>query len=207
MSVFLRENLKQISLMSAVGITILFLHLDQTSWAAFIYCPATTGTCNGTTGDDVMIGAWGAAFIFHGLAGNDYIVAHGFADKNSYIYGDDGNDILIGGAGNDGLYGGQGNDRYDGSYGSDTIVEDWGQLVSSDDVISGDEGDDFIISGEGLDKIYGGPGNDRIYANPYVHRDFSFDSVNCGSDTDEVEFYSGDGEVVSNCESAKDHDR
>jgi Hemolysin-type calcium-binding repeat (2 copies). len=190
-----------------LAVAIFYTLPDQTSWAAFIYCPATTGICNGTTGDDIIVGAHGAGFVFHGLAGNDYIVANGFPDKNSYLYGEEGNDILIGGSGNDGLYGGPGNDRYDGGHGSDTIVEDWAQLVSSDDVISGDEGDDFIISSEGIDKIYGGPGNDRIYANPYVHRDFSSDIVNCGSDTDEVEFYSGDGEVVSNCESAKDHDR
>ena len=196
--------------MLAVGITILFLLPDQTSWAAVIDCPDSTAVCYGTADDDIIYGDWGAAVIIHGLAGNDYIIANEYSPKSSYIYGDDGNDILIGGFGNDGLYGGLGNDRYDGRYGSDTVTE-WvgivGSLVSNNDIISGAEGDDFIVSGEGIDTIRGGPGNDQIFANPYVFHDFSFDSVNCGSDTDTVDFYSGDGEVVSNCESLNDHDR
>jgi Ca2+-binding RTX toxin-like protein len=203
-------NVILISLMSAVGITILFLHPDQTSWAAVIDCPATTPVCNGTPDDDIIVGAWGSGFTIHGLAGNDYIISFGRADTSSYIYGDDGDDILIGGFGNDGLYGGKGNDRYDGRYGSDTIYElvnIEGSLVNNDDVISGAEGDDFIISGEGADRIHGGPGNDHIYPNTYTSRDFSYDRVNCGSDTDEVKIYSGDGEIVSNCESVEDHDR
>jgi Ca2+-binding RTX toxin-like protein len=204
-------NIILLSLISAVGITILFLHPDQTSWAAVIECPATATVCNGTTGDDIIFGAWGAGLTVHGLAGNDFIETNGYADKSSYIYGDDGDDILIGGSGNDGLYGGKGNDRYDGRYGSDTILESVyivGSSVSNDDVISGAEGDDFIISGEGFDRIHGGPGNDRIFPNSYTIRDFSYDDVNCGSDTgDTVEIYSGDGEIVSNCESVTDRDR
>jgi hypothetical protein len=84
----------------------------------------------------------------------------------------------------------------------------WGSLVNNDDVISSAEGDDFIVSGEGVDRVHGGPGNDQIYPNTYTSRDFSYDSVNCGSDTgDTVKIHPGDGEIVSNCESVEDHDR
>lgn len=204
------SNVILISLMLAVGITIILLHPDQTSWAAVISCPESTTVCYGTTEDDIIYGDWGAAVIIHGLAGNDYIIANEYEPKSSYIDGDEGDDILIGGFGNDGLYGGLGNDKYDGRYGSDTISEAVtivGSLVSNDDFISGAEGNDWIASGEGTDTVFGGPGNDQIYPNGYTFRDFSLDSVNCGSDSDTIGFYSGDGEVVRNCESLNDHDR
>ena len=67
-----------------------------------------------------------------------------------------------------------------------------GTSVNNDDIISGGEGDDFITLGEGLDRIQGGPGNDIILPGGYV-RDFSYDTVNCGSGTgDNVRGYSGD---------------
>ncbi|HEY9490551.1 MAG TPA: hypothetical protein VIP56_01095, partial [Nitrososphaeraceae archaeon] len=84
-------NIKLISLMSAAGIAILFLHLDQTSWAAVIYCPATTAVCNGTTGDDTIF-AITANLVIHGLGGNDNIFGYGYG--HNYIFGDDGNDML-----------------------------------------------------------------------------------------------------------------
>lgn len=196
--------------MLAVIVTVSFIYLNQIGSAAVIDCPTTSAVCNGTIGDDIIYGAWGSGITVHGLAGNDFIITFGYADRSSYLYGDDGNDILIGGFGNDGLYGGKGNDRYDGRYGSDSIFEYQGiegSSVSNDDVISGGEGNDYIVSGEGVDKIHGGPGNDQINPNPNTYRDFSYDVVNCGADTDAVNIYSGDGEIVSNCESVTDNDR
>ena len=83
-----------ITLMSAVGVTILFLHPDQTrTWAAVIDCPATTTICNGTLDDDIIIGN-SETNIIHGLAGNDHTIGPGYS--TDYIYGDDGNDVIIG---------------------------------------------------------------------------------------------------------------
>ncbi len=112
--------------MSAVGVTILFLHPDQISWAAVILCPTTTLDCNGTTADDIIFGNSGTNII-HGLAGNDHLFGSGYS--TDYIYGDDGNDVIIGSMGNDALFGGNGNDKYDGDRGDDTILER-GQKIS-----------------------------------------------------------------------------
>ena len=85
-------NVILITLMSAVGVTILFLHPDQISWAAVILCPTTTLDCNGTTADDIIFGNSGTNII-HGLAGNDHLFGSGYS--TDYIYGDDGNDVPV----------------------------------------------------------------------------------------------------------------
>ena len=204
-------DLTLVSLMTTVAVTILFSLLDQTGWASVIYCP-TSAICNGTNGDDVIIGTSSTYSLIHGLGGNDYI--KGSANVPNYLFGDDGNDILIGRNTWDTLEGGRGNDRYDGGSGDDSILEASasggfaGALVNNDDIISGGEGFDFINSGDGFDRIQGGPGNDIIYPNGYF-RDFSYDSVDCGSGTgDKVDvFYSGDPDYAINCEYITDFDR
>jgi hypothetical protein len=108
---FYDSKLKFISLMTAVFITITF-SLDQTGWAAFIACSETVEACNGTSGDDIIIGGSSPRNIIHGLAGNDLIVGNGPAAD--IIFGDDGNDILYGTELDDNLQGGRGNDKYDG---------------------------------------------------------------------------------------------
>jgi len=198
-----------ISLISALGIAILFLHLDQTSWAALIGCSDTIIACNGTSDDDIIYGSSNGNVI-HGLGGNDYIISYGSAYRSSIINGDEGNDILIGSDLNDVLYGGIGNDYYDGGRGDDTISEallsETGIVASDNDVISGGEGDDFIDSGLGADMIHSGPGNDQIMPDGY-HRDFSIDTIDCGSDNDRLFlFYSSDGDTQSNCETVNDQD-
>lgn len=71
----LKENLfgpylRPILILSTLSVTILFSIIGQTSWAAVIQC-ATNGTmCNGTSGDDLMVGG----NLVHGLGGNDYII-------------------------------------------------------------------------------------------------------------------------------------
>ena len=201
-------NVILITLMSAVGVTILFLHPDQTSWAAVIECPTTTLECNGTTANDIIFGNSGTNII-HGLAGNDYLFGSGYS--TDYIYGDDGNDVIIGSMGNDALFGGNGNDKYDGDDGDDTIYEDdttVGSFANNNDIMSGGEGNDYLRSGFGQVSINGGPGKDYTYPNGY-NRDFSYDSVNCGEGTEDYlfNFYSGDGETATNCEILWDQDR
>lgn len=202
-------DLRLLSLLIAVAVTALSLHLDQRVWAAIIYCPAsdTSHPCNGTLGNDIIYGSYRGTFI-RGLAGNDYII--GASDESNYILGGDGDDILIGRGGNDYLNGGRGNDKYDGQGGDDSILEDAhveGSLVLSDDIISGGEGNDFILAGFGIDTIHGGTGDDRIYPNTYFHRDFSRDIVDCGPGSgDQIDFYSGDGETPANCEFVTDND-
>jgi len=195
-----------ISLILASITTIFFLSLAQIGWSAVIQCPETTAVCNGTADDDIILGPYSVEGNIHGLGGNDYITGY---SRSNYIFGDDGNDVLIGGPGNDGLYGGGGNDYYDGNYGDDSIVDSYhheGPLIKNDDTISGGEGNDYIQSGEGIDKIHGGPGNDAIFPNG-AFRDFSSDSINCGSDSDSVSIYSADDRVASNCEDVYDYDR
>jgi Ca2+-binding RTX toxin-like protein len=205
-------DLRLVSLITTVAVTVLFLHLNQIGWAAVIDCPETTDVCNGTPGNDVIDGPFTVEGFIHGLGGDDVIIGHGSAKSGNYIFGDNGSDILLGGPGNDGLYGGRGNDMYDGNSGGDTISETYykeGPLVKNDDIISGEEGNDYIESGEGVDRIHGGPGNDAIYADTTngAYRDFSYDSVNCGSGTDIVAINSGDDVVDSNCDLVMDHDR
>lgn len=194
--------------MIAISATIL-LSIHQTGLAAIIQCPETTDVCNGTPGDDEILGPYTVEGYIHGLGGNDYIIGYGTITTSNYIFGDDGNDTLIGGPGNDGLYGGKGNDYYAGNSGDDTITDIFytqGPLAKNNDIISGEEGNDYIQSGEGADKIHGGPGNDLIFPDgPY--RDFSLDSINCGSDSDTVSINSADDVVASNCEVVYDADR
>ena len=180
---------------------------NQTSWAAVINClPGVS--CRGTSGDDIIFAAYPSGSYIEGLAGNDYIIGTGV--NTNYIFGGDGNDILVGGVGNDVLYGGRGNDKYDGGQGDDTIFDEpyiEGSLVSNDDLISGGYGNDWIVSGEGSDKINGGPGNDQIYPNAYTIRDFTTDSIDCGSGIDTIyQFFSGDSETSAYCENIQNND-
>ena len=52
----------------------------------------------------------------------------------------------------------------------------------------------------------GGSNNDQIYPNAYTIRDFSTDSVDCGSGIDTIyRFYSGDIETVTYCENIRNN--
>jgi RTX calcium-binding nonapeptide repeat (4 copies) len=200
-----KSELRLVSFTIAITVTILFILPDQTSWAAIINCPDGVMFCNGTSAADFIVGNTNNGVI-HGLGGDDYIFGYHYG--HNYIFGDDGNDILIGGPLNDGLWGGKGDDKYDGIDGDDTI-EDGGTYdlyIISNDVISGGLGDDYILAGGGTDIINGGPGTDTIFPNSY-HRDFSSDSVDCGSGNDIVRyFYSGDRETVIYCEDIENKD-
>ena len=193
-----KSDFRLVSFTIAIPVIIIYIVTIQTSWAAIIDCPDAL-ECNGTSADDVIIATTPNAII-HGLDGNDFII--GIDWDVNYIFGDNGDDILIGGLDNDGLYGGNGSDKYDGRGGDDTIHEyrDASRFLMSNEIISGGAGNDFIYAGRGSDAINGGPGDDLIHPNP-PYRDFSYDSVDCGSGYDVVgDFYSGDKETAMFCE-------
>jgi Ca2+-binding RTX toxin-like protein len=198
-------------------VTILFMFPDQIGWAAYVSCPNSPNLCNGTPGDDFIVGAGFERNYIRGLAGNDVIIVGCYTCEFNNIFGDDGDDLLLGARGIDVLSGGRGNDKYDGFLGDDIIFEDSaysyleqgvGTLVNNSDIIKGGEGDDSITSGEGVDRIEAGPGNDVILPNGY-RSDFSYDIVNCGSGTGDrvIASYSGDPDIANNCEFVEDFDR
>lgn len=94
-----------------------------------------TGTLEGTSDNDVIVGTSGDDSIDGGL-GHDLVC------------GDGGDDAIDGGIGNDDLCGDGGNDTIDGGIG--------------DDDICGDEGNDDIEGGIGNDNIDGGNGTDAL---------------------------------------------
>ena len=195
-----------IYLLVTAFLVTMFFSVYQVSWSAVIICPNDSG-CQGTPDDDLLWGTTSNAF-YDGREGNDII--RGFQDGPNYIVGGLGNDTLIGGQFNDGLYGGPGNDKYDAGGGHDSIFEDI-QLPEhieggGNDDISGNIGNDWISSGNGADRIFGGPGDDYINDN-WDYRDFSEDTIDCGSGTDFVgRFNSGDGDTAVFCESINNED-
>jgi len=186
---------------TAVVVTILQT-LPEQSWAADIYCEFGAIRCDGTPESDVIFPSTRDSIIL-AYEGDDRIISGD--DGSIYVYGGPGDDILIGGNYNDVLIGGPGNDRYDGKGGSDTISD---QDYSSNDIASGGEVNDFIDLWGGSDRIHGGPGSDRIWADP-TYRDFSVDVIDCGWDSDAVNYlYSGDGDFANtNCEFIENMDR
>ena len=170
---------------------------------------STSFICLGTPGDD-LIRAHPDTISLNAKAGNDLIISSDTG--NAQIYGQEGNDILLGGKGNDFLSGGEGNDSYDGGPGHDTILDlnsaDADFRLSGDDNIAGGEGDDYIVGGGGTDRISGGLGSDYILPGLYTLRDFSQDSLDCGSGFDRVlSFHSSDYDTANiNCELVEDFD-
>jgi Ca2+-binding RTX toxin-like protein len=118
--------------------------------------------CQGTSGDDVIIGTKGADVILAG-PGNDK-VRGGAGDD--LICGEEGDDVLIGGAGNDTLVGGPGKDRLRGNADNDTLLggDDDDDLSGSSgsDILDGGTGDDRLKGGGGLDVLQGNVGNDAL---------------------------------------------
>jgi Ca2+-binding RTX toxin-like protein len=194
-----KSELRLVSFTIAIPVTILYIVTAQTSWAAIITCLDGVLFCNGTPADDIIIGNK-YDVVINGFAGNDYIV--GAREGHSYISGDNGNDTLIGGKLSDTLLGGKGDDMYDGLGDDDTILENISTKahIISNDIVSGGLGNDWIATGGGADTINGGPGHDQIWPN-LSHRDFSPDYIDCGSGNDFIgNFYSGDRETATYCE-------
>jgi Ca2+-binding RTX toxin-like protein len=120
--------------------------------------PPPAGACDGTSGDDILLGTNGPDFC-RGFGGDDIIRTFLAEDVANGGSGDD--TIRLGGA-NDVGRGGTGNDLVTGGKTNDTI-----RLGAGDDIGKGDGGSDAIFCGPGNDVASGGSG----------HRDFA--SGNC----------------------------
>lgn len=139
-----RFNLQRITLLATVVFVSSFMLFPESPlqssfysrvYAASIICESGL-FCNGTNGDDNMMGTETADEIV-GLDGDDRISGGSSGDE---LRGSNGNDILSGGSGNDDIFGDSGNDK-----------------------LSGGSGDDEFTGGDGADMFNCGSGdNDQI---------------------------------------------
>lgn len=114
-----------------------------------IMCLNLPGPCNGTPGNDEIVGTDQADQI-RGLAGNDS------------LDGNDGDDLLAGGKGRDRTDGDGGDDRHQGGPGRDDLTE-FGEVTSGGrDVMLGGPGGDVLDAGADGDVLRGGAGNERF---------------------------------------------
>jgi Ca2+-binding RTX toxin-like protein len=103
-------------------------------------------TCQGTDGDDHLIGTANPNTI-SGLKGADLIEGNAGADT---LYGGLGGDAVYGANGKDKVYGGGGNDYVEGG--------------SAEDYIDAGSGDDKVAAKDGFeDQVYCADGFDRVY--------------------------------------------
>ncbi|PWU28218.1 hypothetical protein DK254_20430 [Pseudomonas sp. RW407] len=129
-------------------------------------------TLTGYASDDHLSGGAGNDRLTAG-AGNDWLDG---GIGNDTLYGDAGNDTLMGGAGNDYLHGGDGSDvyRFERGWGQDRIDNydrsadkvdaiEFGNDISTDDILMGRWGSDLILSLKGSD--------DRITLTNYLTND------------------------------------
>jgi Ca2+-binding RTX toxin-like protein len=119
--------------------------------------------CQGTAGDDVIVGT-GAADVIKGGGGHDQIRA---GSGDDLVCGEEGDDRIVGASGGDTLVGGPGADDLSGGGGDDEI--DGGP---GDDRLRGGGDLDTLHGGTGVDEINGGGGNDLCtdsdQAGPFV---------------------------------------
>lgn len=116
--------------------------------------PAYTGTGEGTSGNDVILGTPGPDMIM-GMGGDDYICG---GEGDDMLYGGDGNDKVYGDAGEDKVYGDKGKDEVGGGLDHDMVYGGGGA-----DVVYGGQGDDMMWGNGGKDKMYGVKGDDTMY--------------------------------------------
>ncbi|MCP1602208.1 calcium-binding protein [Pseudomonas citronellolis] len=129
-------------------------------------------TLTGYASDDRLSGGAGNDRVTAG-AGNDWLEG---GIGNDSLYGDAGNDTLVGGVGNDYLHGGDGSDvyRFERGWGQDRIDNydrstdkvdaiEFGNDISTDDILVGRWGSDLILSLKGSD--------DRITLSNYLTND------------------------------------
>lgn len=122
------------------------------------------GTLNGTSGDDIMFGSYGADII-NGKGGNDIICGNGGADL---IDGGTGHDRIIAVDGST-IYGGLGNDEIyayggawvDGGAGHDYIYVTGGTVFaqSGNDIVENDYEPATVDCGSGNDSFWDGTVN------------------------------------------------
>jgi len=167
------------------GETITLEGIDATpannpAWLQALGIPAPNYVVEGTTGNDLIDGAYSGdpqgdmvdnADNETGTdddeidagAGDDTIVAGAGSDTvfagadNDTVYGGDGDDLAFGGLGDDALHGDDGADTLVGDDGADVL--DGG---AGDDNLSGGAGNDTLIGGAGADAMAGGDGNDTF---------------------------------------------
>jgi Ca2+-binding RTX toxin-like protein len=118
--------------------------------------------CQGTAGDDVIIGT-PTGDVIRGGGGQDRIRAGAGDDL---VCGEGGDDRLTGGAGDDIVTGGAGADELRGDGGADTLLgdDDGDSLTggSGNDDLDGGAGDDRLRGGNDLDTLRGGAGVDGL---------------------------------------------
>ena len=117
---------------------------------------APDGVVEGTTGDDVIDGAYAGDPDGDFQDNGDAILAGTTGDDDS-ILGFGGNDSIDAGAGNDTVDGGSGNDTIFGGAGNDSLVGGTG-----DDVLNGWDGDNTLDGGDGSDWFRLGQHNDTV---------------------------------------------
>lgn len=111
----------------------------------------------GSNGDDVMIGQKYGGSTFHGLGGDDLLVATSKRPKDRNLFhGGSGNDTLIGGPGPDSLYGGSGDD----------VI----QIRGERGLAMAGPGNDVIRASDGKAEIDAGPGRNTIELGAGTHR-------------------------------------
>jgi Ca2+-binding RTX toxin-like protein len=187
-------------LISLTIVVLLLFCIPPCTMAVTIICPSTPVLeCDGTNDDDIIFASGNFGYKIDGRGGDDVI--HG-SDFNDNIKGGSGNDNIYGDGGDDQILGGTGNDKIDGVNGNDHINGEEGN-----DDIAGADGNDAIRGDYGSDRIYSGQGNDSIFPNHEFERDFTKDSIDCGSGSDTTELRSSDGDNAnSNCENILNSD-
>ena len=124
--------------------------------------------------------------------GDDRLVAY---DGNDLADGGDGNDRVLGYGGDDTLLGGLGNDTIEGSDGADVL-----QGQTGDDSLRGGNHDDTLIGGDGNDTLNGDSGNDLMQGeggNDTFTVYYGADTVSGGDGTDRAVFSADSSTIVS----------
>ena len=85
--------------------------------------------------------SFSGSIVVHALSGNDNVSIDSAITRNTFIFGEAGNDTLSGGGGSDVIVGGDGNDK-----------------------ISGNNGRDLLFGGDGSDSLSGGNDDDLLDA-------------------------------------------
>lgn len=122
----------------------------------------------GTDGPDVVLGTYGADFLYGG-AGDDEIRGLSGDDFGS---GGAGDDFVAGDGDEDWVLGGSGDDVVFGGGGHDTVFGDAGE-----DRIAGGDGNDIMSGGLGDDRIVGGAGDDTFLYRRGDGRDILLDDL------------------------------
>jgi Ca2+-binding RTX toxin-like protein len=154
----------------SVGTIAVMLVLATAAYAAFVRCDG--GRCEGTNGDDEIVGSRQADAIYT-LDGFDFVEAN---PGHDYVSGGEGADTILGEKGSDTLYGHKLGDSLEGGAGNDILYG--GPDSGTDFSTLAEDLDDRDGSGD-RDTAYGGPGWEFIRVEDGDGKDY----VNCGADS------------------------